>query len=185
MKSTEDVENLVPIVRGKLYPYNNNSAVYHCPADQGVTIRGQDYASVRSYSMNSYMGGRRDYRYKSTWKQAIPASPAGYAPFYEKESDLPAPSRMWVLIEEDERTISDGFFTFDPTGKTYQKRLPATTSQRHNAAFGLAFGDGHVEMWRFKEPSASLLSSTTAATVTGSDSAKDFKKLGEVTAIPR
>jgi prepilin-type N-terminal cleavage/methylation domain-containing protein len=95
------------IMDGKLYPYNRNVSIYHCPADRGVTIGGQTVPTVRSYSMNSFMGAR------DPTVGPIPLSAGGYVVF-SKESDLLRPSDLFVLIEEDERSINDGFFVTDP-----------------------------------------------------------------------
>ena len=46
------------IRQGKLYNYNQSVAIYHCPADQGVVINGTVTPTVRSYSMNCFMGAR-------------------------------------------------------------------------------------------------------------------------------
>src|ERR1017187_10372092 len=46
------------IRQGKLYPYNQSVPLYHCPTDQGVSIGGQVVPTVRSYSMNCFMGAR-------------------------------------------------------------------------------------------------------------------------------
>lgn len=182
MKNVNEVGNANLITRGKLFDRNYSStASYRCPADRGVQIGNQTYANVRSYSMNAFMGSRKRY----SAAQFIPATAKDSAevPYYEKDSDLSRPSELWVLMDEDERTISDGFFTFDPEGKQYMDHLPANSSHRHNYGFALSFADGHSEIWRFTDPKAQLLSSAgLQASLAGNS---DFIRLGRVTATLR
>src|SRR5215469_11119614 len=58
MKLPSEATNTSLLAEGKLYPYNQSASVYHCPADQGVPYNGTVLPSVRSYSMNNFMGGR-------------------------------------------------------------------------------------------------------------------------------
>ena len=58
MTKADEAGNADLIRAGKLFPYNDSVAIYHCPADQGVTIDAKVVPTVRSYSMNCFMGGR-------------------------------------------------------------------------------------------------------------------------------
>jgi len=132
------------IAAGKLYHYNQNAGIYHCPGDHGVVIGGVLTPSVRSYSMNCFMGAR-------TSDEPIPDTAVDYVPFYAKFSDLPRPSDLWVIIDEDERSISDGFFVTDPTARIWFD-FPAMSDHRHNFSFALNFADAHAEVWRVHDP---------------------------------
>ncbi len=46
------------IREGKLFRYSQSVSIYHCPTDQGQTFDGKRVPTVRSYSMNSFMGAR-------------------------------------------------------------------------------------------------------------------------------
>jgi prepilin-type N-terminal cleavage/methylation domain-containing protein len=133
------------IQQGKLYHYTQIVSVYRCPTDEGVTtVSGQTVPKVRSYSMNSFMGGRR---------QGIPPIPDtadGYVQFYTKESELRRPSELWVMLDEDERSINDGFFVTDPTGGMWYD-FPAMSQHRHSFSYALSFADGHAEVWRLRD----------------------------------
>jgi prepilin-type N-terminal cleavage/methylation domain-containing protein len=129
------------IRQGKLYSYNQSVPIYHCPTDQGVPANGKVMPTVRSYSMNCFMGAR------DPSVGPIPSTAADYVPFYSKDSDLPNPSQLWVLLEEDERSINDGCFLTDPTGSIWFD-FPAISLQRHNYSYVLSFADGHSEIWR-------------------------------------
>ena len=58
MSRPDEASDLSLIREGKLYRYVQNVAVYHCPADKGKTVNGQGLKTVRSYSMNAFMGSR-------------------------------------------------------------------------------------------------------------------------------
>lgn len=179
MTNANEATSTTLISKGKLYEFNKSSTIYHCPGDRGVKIGGQTVPTARSYSMNSHMGSRRNFGAKQNQPIA-----ANYPAYYENESEFRNPSQLWVLIEEDERTISDGFFTFDPSGSQYLGRLPASSAQRHNYGFGLTFADGHTEIWRFGSPETTrMLGAANSPTPT--PASKEFKRLGRATAASR
>ena len=72
-------------------------------------------------------------------------------PFFAKSSDLARPSELWVLIDEDERSINDGCFQTDPTARIWFD-MPAISAYRHGYSYPLAFADGHSEVWRLTDP---------------------------------
>lgn len=181
MQNASDAINPDLIMRGQLFQYNNSLTIYRCPADRGMKVNGKPAQPVRSCSMNAFMGDSSRFGYPTY--QAIPGIENVYAPCYAKESDLKRPSALWVLIDEDNRSIGDGFFTFDPTGKQRPTRYPASSLQRHNFGFGMAFADGHSEVWHFSDPSTPVLSANSFSTPTAGN--KDFQKLGLVTATPK
>jgi type II secretory pathway pseudopilin PulG len=145
MSNLNEATNVDLIRQGKLYYYNQNPAIYHCPTDRGVNISGQAVSTVRSYSMNSFMGGREP------GIGPIPVNADPYVQFFSKDSELQRPSELWVLVDEDERSINDGFFVTDPDGRMWVD-FPAISAARHSFTYGLNFGDGHSELWRYRDP---------------------------------
>lgn len=145
MTLSNEVGNVELIRQGKLYNYNQSVAIYHCPADQGVAVNGVVTPSVRSYSMNCFMGAR------DPSLAPIPSTAGGYVPFYSTYSELPHPSQLWVFVDEDERSINDGSFITDPTGNIWFD-FPAVSAHRHNFSYTLNFADAHSEVWRFRDP---------------------------------
>ncbi len=145
MTQATQATNLDLIRVGKLFSYNQSVGIYHCPADQGVTIDEVVVPTVRSYSMNCFMGGRVPS------SGIIPSSARGFVPFYTKDSDLPQPSQLWVVVDEDERSINDAFFVTDPTAQVWMD-FPAMSAHRHDWSFTLNFGDGHSAAWRLTDP---------------------------------
>src|SRR5215472_17196167 len=82
MTKVGEVSNTDLLRQGKLYHYVENLNAYHCPGDPGVTIRGAVYASVRSYSMNAFMGERRGRA-----AEPVPPFATDYIPFFSRDSD--------------------------------------------------------------------------------------------------
>jgi prepilin-type processing-associated H-X9-DG protein len=130
-----DSTNINTIVHGKLYTYNQSSRIYRCPADRSMT---QNVPRVRSYSINGWMGGR-------------PLAGQDQFRVFVREADIVDPplSKAWVLIDEHERSINDGWFAFDMTGSRGFLDVPAS---RHDDRFNLAFADSHVETWKLDDP---------------------------------
>jgi len=153
MTNAAQAANLDLIRAGKLYQYNSNVKIYHCPADQGVIVGGAPLTSVRSYSMNSFMGGRRSDI------GVVPDTANAYIPFFAYETDVPKPSAMFVMLDEDERSISDEFFVTDPTARIWYN-FPAVSARRHAFSSGLVFADSHGEAWAFHDPRTLQLSQT-------------------------
>ena len=145
MSKADEAGNADLIRQGKLYSYNQSVAIYHCPADEGVTIGGKRTPTLRSYSMNCFMGAR------DPKVGAVPSTAGAYVPFYSAYSEILRPSQSWVLLDEDERSINDGFFVTDPTGKIWFD-FPANSAHRHDYSFSLNFADGHSEVWRYRDP---------------------------------
>jgi len=114
MTIASEATNTSLIAAGKLYPYNQNAAIYHCPTDRGVTIGQSLVRSVRSYSMNAFMGWRDVNAPLSDFPNVT-----GFVPFFARDTDLTKPSRLFVLLDEDERSISDGFFATDPNHQVW------------------------------------------------------------------
>lgn len=144
MTQPDQATNTDLIRQGKLYPYNENVSIYHCPTDPGVYINGNLVPTDRSYSMNCFMGAR------DPSLTPIPTTAAGYVGFYSRDSDIPNPSQMWVMLEEDDRSINDAFFVTDPTGGIWFD-FPAISMLRHNYSYVLNFADGHSEIWRYHD----------------------------------
>ena len=137
MKSSMDATNEALIRQGKLFPYANHILTYRCPADpskSGATPR------VRSYSMNGWMGSR--YMESNS-------RPGGFRTFV-RETELAAarPSGLWVLLDEHELSIDDGWFLVTMDDSRPFASYPAT---RHQRAYGLNFADGHVESKKLRE----------------------------------
>lgn len=162
------------IADGKLFRYAPSVPTYHCPGDLGVMAGNKILPSLRSYSMNCFMGAR------DPGLPPIPDTALGYVSFFSKDSDLPRPSELWVLIDEDERSINDGFFISDPAAHTWFD-FPALSAHRHNFNFTLSFGDGHSEVWRPSDARTAQVS----APETDQFGNKDLDRLARATSLAK
>jgi prepilin-type N-terminal cleavage/methylation domain-containing protein/prepilin-type processing-associated H-X9-DG protein len=138
------------IVNGLLFQYNRSLPIYHCPTDRSTlaTINGQPLPQLRwrsynmSQSVNGYPLGDPLYY--------------GILPVWAKFSDIhhPAPSDLFVLIDESADTIQDAEFGNPPVGSTNfeQNVWWDMPSDRHNQGANLSFADGHAEHWKWKVP---------------------------------
>jgi type II secretory pathway pseudopilin PulG len=150
MRNPSEATNVNLLQQGKLYPYIPNPGIYHCPADRGIQIDNKLVQNVRSYSMNAFMGAR-DPRIGP-----IPPNADNYVLFYGKDSEIPRPASLWVMLDEDDRSINDGFFVPDPTAQMWID-FPANSVQRHDYSFALNFADCHTEVWYYRDPATSKL----------------------------
>ena len=157
-----DKTRLTDPSKAKLAPYNGRSAaMYKCPADPSFHIRTiagkrEKIPRVRSFSMSQAVGtktgipggrspvdgpwldGNHTHTANKTWK------------CYGKLSDMtaPSPARLWVFLDEDDKSINDGGFAVGAVLPTKMIDWPATY---HNFAAGFAFADGHSEIKKWTD----------------------------------
>jgi prepilin-type N-terminal cleavage/methylation domain-containing protein len=131
-----DSTNLLDISTGVFWPYDKSYQIYHCPSDPSMT---DGVPRVRSCSMSSWVG--------TTHMQSFATGDADFR-VYMKESDLtvPGPAATWLLIDEHEKSINDGFFAVDMSDGRPFADFPAT---RHNRGYCISFCDGHSEIYKF------------------------------------
>jgi prepilin-type N-terminal cleavage/methylation domain-containing protein/prepilin-type processing-associated H-X9-DG protein len=177
MTLPSEAENTSLLQRGTLYSQVQNPSLYRCPADTGVTAGGQHFNSVRSYSMNSFMG-QRDSSLPS-----IPPSANGYVSSFVKQTDIPLAADMWVLIDEDERSINDGLFITDPTAHLWMD-LPASSAHRHNFSYSISFADGHSELWRLQDSRSTHLSPSANGSPIEQSANIDLQRLARASTVP-
>lgn len=129
---------------GVIYPYVNTVAIYHCPADNtSLTQFGVSYPRVRSMSMNAWMNPI------AIW--GGDANAANTLVVYRKDSDLirPGPANTWVFLDENPTGINDGSFISDPD-PAFSEWIDYP-AYYHNNAGGIAFGDGHAEIHKWRD----------------------------------
>jgi len=127
----------------RLYPYAGNSTeIFNCPADNsvGMTKQRKTVPRLRSRSINNWVGG-------PAW-----GSSGGPYHVFLKDTDMnnPGPSNTFVLLDEREDSINDGYFVVDmagwPNGSRTMVDFPASY---HNNAAGFSFADGHAEIHKW------------------------------------
>ena len=152
----DDLEELDPYAPVKsisssiLWPYcGKNPELWHDPGDRTKGSHpgyknGAMTRRVRSYSINSWMGGPR-WRW---WE-----SPEGWIVF-EKEGDLiaPGPALTFVFISERANGINDGYLAMDMTGfnpdhpHNYRGVWVDPPAGYHGGGGTISFIDGHAEI---------------------------------------
>ena len=144
-----DIEiNPSNIINGLLFKYNNSLPIYHCPADQSTlqTDAGTPLPQLRwrSYNMSQSVNG---------YPQGAPEY-APYIPAWTKFTAIrhPAPSGLFVLVDENANTIQDANYGAPPAGGLWPQTWWDMPSDRHNQGANLSFADGHLEHWKWVCP---------------------------------
>ena len=140
--------------RAALGGYVSDPAVFRCPADTStVQARGARTPRNRSYAMNCAVGTSSDgvrptdgawldnahgHTANSVWRT------------FGRMSDIvdPSPSKLFVLIDEDETSLNDGSFGMGMKSSEWID-FPAT---RHSQGASVGFADGSVMMKRWTDP---------------------------------
>lgn len=120
--------------------YYSNTELLKCAGD---TRRINNVPLVRSLSMNCWMGGGE-------------TAPTSRGTMFTKDTQMKNPSRLWVLIDEDDLTIDDGYFLTKLQDGIGWGNIP---SRRHNRGFAWNFADGHAE--HFKLTDKNVIDTTT------------------------
>jgi len=143
-----DNTNTLFLQASPLWTYAQNLAIWKCPSDLSKTvIRGVSRPRVRSISMNSWMNSHKPVL-------------EGIQPYrvWTRVSQMvnPGPSSTFVMLDEREDRINNGFFGVDMTGFE-PRRLEAIVmldmpGSYHSGAGSLVFADGHAESKRWVDP---------------------------------
>jgi prepilin-type N-terminal cleavage/methylation domain-containing protein len=133
--------------RGALFPYHKSYEVARCPADRS-NINGVPV--IRSYAMNGWMNGASfgDPSGNSTTYHSPGNDQFLTMRFFRKDAQLASPSKLWVLLDEDEKSINDSMFLFKMGGDG--RAWVDAPSRRHDKAFGMNYADGHSEIYTIK-----------------------------------
>lgn len=148
------------IQKGPLWPYCGSAAIFKCPADQSVVkpttgpFKGQNVPRVRSMAMNNFVGGNGELAFVPGWTQD--GWPARVWTVFRKLSDMkePGPSKTWVLLDEREDSINDGFWVTQMSGypNAATTQIVDYPASYHNGAGGFSFADGHAEIRKWVDP---------------------------------
>jgi len=138
MKIPNESTNTAGLRAGLLFPYVSRPTVYWCPADPAQT---GGCPRVRSYSMNGWLGSR--------YMETYPGQ-AGYRTFVrESEFATVNPTATWMVMDEHEASIDDGWFLVTMDDSHPFASFPAT---RHRRGYVWNFVDGHAEKHRLTDP---------------------------------
>jgi phosphoenolpyruvate synthase/pyruvate phosphate dikinase len=87
---------------------------------------------------------------------------------------------MWVMIEQDERSINEASFKTDPTAGVWYD-VPAISDHRHNFHYTLNFADGHAAVQAILDPRTYKVSRSS----TEQSGNADLKTLATGATLPR
>jgi prepilin-type processing-associated H-X9-DG protein len=141
------------IKKGQLFEYVRALRLYRCPADKSTVRDLGQSGRTRSYSLSCYM-------------QSWPSIYDDYYPItWHKLAEIrkPIPTKAFTFLDEHESSIfwgdffvnSPGVWTNNPGNLWEWVQFPAT---RHSNGANLAFADGHVDRWGWKEPNTPAIS---------------------------
>ena len=140
------------IREGALYPYINNTEVYHCPGDErwykGTAIGPPPaFAIYRSYAMPDYFFGWDNYNEDGDF----PGVP-DFGPHEKKLINIKPASEKYIFVESndpgrDYAKFNRQGWSYEPYTGEYWDPLGAF----HNRASAFSFADGHVEMYHYED----------------------------------
>ena len=156
--------NILDIMNGRLWPYNNPLEIYRCPADVAFKQGLRNIIRVRSFSMSGRMG----------FTDVTFVNPN--VPNFIKSSSIarPSPTEAFVFVDEQKDSIDDGYFAVQasiPNGG-YWQNVPAS---RHGNGGIVSMADGHAENWRWVEPTTSKFKTYTQTTRKGDRDLEKFR----------
>ena len=130
--------------QGRLFPYVTQTALFRCPADNSMNDEGSRVRGprVRSYAMNSWIGSRG---------MDLLANRRNSFRTFVKDAEFGAggAATLWLMADEHEVTIEDGYFLVTMDDSRPFASFPA---MRHQRGFTLNFVDGHAEHWKLRDP---------------------------------
>lgn len=145
--SVSDNTNTVFLMQSHLWTYVNSLKSWHCPADKSLSKHGGKLLPrVRSISMNNWLNPNQIWSGQTQFKA------------YRKIADMtrPSPTGIWVVLDEREDRINNGFFVVDMNGfipkNPTRFEMVDMPASYHNGAAGVAFADGHSEIHKWRDP---------------------------------
>ncbi len=145
--AVSDNTNTVFLMNSHLWPYHQSLAVWRCPADRSTSKHGgKDYPRVRSVSMNNWLNSEGAWADQNQFK------------VIRRISAMidPPPAKTFVILDEREDRINNGFFVVDMTGfnpsNPARINLVDMPASYHNGAGGITFADGHAEIKKWLDP---------------------------------
>lgn len=129
------------IINGKLFQYNPNIHIYHCPADFSLTV------APAGTPPGHYVGVLKTRDYAIDY--ALAGGGADPLSAYTKYSQIRAPNPVdkLVFIDENEVNVDNGAFGIRRYWTQNYWEFP---TGRHNHGGTFSFADGHAEYWKWR-----------------------------------
>jgi len=150
-RNNPDNTNELYLRHSLLAPFGADSTgAWKCPADKALsTIGGKRYPHVRTMSMNGWVG---EY---DVFTSKVDPPPNGFR-IVKKLPEMvdPSPTKTYVLLDERDDSINDGFYLTIMDGypnHPAQRTIADYPSSYHNGAGGFSFADGHAEIHRWRD----------------------------------
>jgi prepilin-type N-terminal cleavage/methylation domain-containing protein/prepilin-type processing-associated H-X9-DG protein len=162
------------IQNGVLFPFARSLAIYRCPGNN-LGVQGASGPRIRDYSLNGMMGENS--------AGALYVHPNVSANLSFSQVDSPGPAQANLFADEQSSrdpattSIDDGYFAVNLVETRWQN-IPAS---RHGNGGVFSFADGHVEYWRWVEPTTKSLQGNFVATRPDD---RDLRRLKEATYAP-
>ena len=161
LRKASDATNLSFIRRSAYFPYAPQVLTFRCPADTSAT---NGLSRTRSYSMNSWIGGRA---MDGTSQTSVAGEKAVFRTFVrESELAIVGSASNWTLIDEHQNSIDDSDFVVYMNNTQPFYNYPAT---RHDWAYMVSFADGHSQTVKLRDPNTRLLGSEQAILARNTD----------------
>lgn len=141
------------ITNGLLWHYIKSFDAYKCPLDDRIAPPGAPFAGksiLRTVSMNSYMAGT-SFGISPQWSPLNAIARNANVPVFIKETEISKPSGIWVIVDEDPKSINESMLLVDMGGSRQFLDLP---SRLHSSGYGINFADGHVENIKLRDPAS-------------------------------
>jgi prepilin-type N-terminal cleavage/methylation domain-containing protein/prepilin-type processing-associated H-X9-DG protein len=145
---TTDNTNITLLHGSRLWTYLRSEGVWRCPGDKSTTLvpcSGEVLPRVRSYSINNWLG--TDY----IWNE----DEGGNAfKTVQKTTHMtrPSPAETYVLLDEREDSINDGYFVITMNEIGSASRLVDFPGSYHRRGANFVFADGHSESKHWVDP---------------------------------
>jgi len=123
---TRQETNPITAATSLLFIYNQNAAIYHCPADPSTVDGFPGMLRNRSYNLSNSANCEADNHFR-------------------KYSEITVPTGLFVFIDTSENEIWDSTFGVIPANSYWADYWLDVPADRHQQGANLTFADGHAE----------------------------------------